>query len=282
MNLIIAGDSAKEFVKICGVWARFELNDGFYSCQHLISRSLLGNEDSNLPKQELEALTRASNLGWIVRKMLEKWVDSYIMVSDSTISLSWVISEKNRLSLFHRNRSVQIRRGTELDFLFHVVSEANICDIGSRPDQVTIQDVGPQSKWETGLDWMKGSIEDAVEKGILKPAKDLIMNRDEEDDFKKGFVFEKGHEILTRGHLALPVKIQKVRERIQATDYLFNPAKFSFDKSVRILSIVFRFVKSFKCRKGKLSKSSHKCQMLSVNFEDAKTKELAEKLTGST
>ena len=37
MNLIIATDSAKEFVKICGVWARFELNDGFYSCQHLIS-----------------------------------------------------------------------------------------------------------------------------------------------------------------------------------------------------------------------------------------------------
>ena len=281
MNLIIAGDSAKEFVKICGVWARFELEDGLFSCQHLISRSLLGDEDSTLPKQELEALTMASNLGWIVRKMLEKWVDSYIVISDSTISLSWVTSDKNRLSLFHRNRAIQTRRGTELDFLFHVVSDANICDIGSRPDKVSVQDVGPQSKWETGLDWMKGSIEKAVEDGILKPAKDLIMNTEEEDDFRKGFVFEKGHEILTRGHLALSVKVQKVKERIKATNYLFNPAKFSFDKTVRVLSIVFRFIKSFKCRKGKLSKSSHNFQMLPVSFEDVKTKELAEKLTES-
>ena len=264
MNLIIAGDSAKEFVKICGVWARFELDDGSFSCQHLISRSLLGDEDSTLPKQELEALTMASNLGWIVRKMLEKWVDSYIVISDSTIALSWIISDKNRLSLFHRNRAIQTRRGTDLDCLYHVVSEDNICDIGSRPDKVSINDVGPQSKWETGLDWMKGSIDQAVEDGILKPAKELIMNTEEEDDFRKGFVFEKGHEILTRGHLAYPARVQKVKERMEATDYLFNPAKFAFDKTVRVLSIVFRFIKSFKCMKGKLSKSNHRFQMMSA------------------
>ena len=50
MDLIVAGDTAKEFVVICGVWCRFKLNDGSYSWQHLISRSLLGDKDSTIPK----------------------------------------------------------------------------------------------------------------------------------------------------------------------------------------------------------------------------------------
>ena len=119
MDLIIAGDTAKEFIKICGVWARFKLKNGSYSNQHLIGRSLLGDEDSSIPKEELESLAMGSNLGWVVRQMLEKWVSDYIVISDSTISLCWVISKKKKLSLFHRNRSVQIRRGTDLDKLFH-------------------------------------------------------------------------------------------------------------------------------------------------------------------
>ena len=53
MDIIIAGDVASLFVKICGVWARFKLDDGNYSCQHLISRSLLGDMDSSIPKEEL-------------------------------------------------------------------------------------------------------------------------------------------------------------------------------------------------------------------------------------
>ena len=281
MNLIICGDTAKDFVKICGVWARFPLDDGSFSCQHLISRSLLGDDESSIPKEELEALTMASNLGWIVRQMLEKWVDSYIVCSDSTISLSWVLSDKNRLSLFHRNRAVQIRRGTDLDKLYHVTTDANICDVGSRPDLVTTDDVGPQSKWEVGLEWMRGSVEDAVNDGILKPAKELAMNNEEEEHFLKGFIFEKSKEVLTRGHLTLPEKIEKARERGQVAGYIFNPAKFRFDKTVRVLSIVFRFLKSFKCRKGKISSSAHKFQMLTATYENEDDEKMVKKIVDS-
>ena len=86
MNVILAGDSAGE-VKSAGAWARFKLKNGKFSSQLLIGRTLLANE--TIPKNELEALLMASNLGWIVRNILADWIVSYIVIGDSTIALCW-------------------------------------------------------------------------------------------------------------------------------------------------------------------------------------------------
>ena len=94
-------------------------------------------------------------MSWIVRKALSDWVDSSVLVGDSLIAMCWVISEHKRLSMYHRNRVIQIRRGTELDNLYHVTSSQNPADIGTRPNKVTLDDVGPNSKWENGEDWMR-------------------------------------------------------------------------------------------------------------------------------
>ena len=272
MDLIIAGDTAKEFVKICGVWGRFKLKNGNFSNQHLIGRSLLGDEDSSIPKEELESLTMCSNLGWIVRQMLSKWVRDYIVISDSTISLCWVISEKKKLSLFHRNRVVQTRRGTETERLYHCRSEYNPCDLGTRTGKVSVTDVGPHSTWELGLPWMTHSVEDAVNVGILTPAANLIMTEEENEEYKQGFVFEKSQDILTRGHVTFYTKRdEKVTERLKFSNYIISPLKFKFDKTVRIISIVFKFIKSFKCIKGKVKMfgAEAKFQMFPVKSEEA-------------
>ena len=265
MDLIIAGDTAKEFVKICGVWGRFKLRNGSYSNQHLIGRSLLGDEDSSVPKEELESLTMCSNLGWIVRQMLEKWVKDYIVISDSTISLCWVLSEKKKLSLFHRNRSVQVRRGTDLEKLYHCRSEFNPCDLGTRTNNVSVSDVGPNSSWELGLPWMTESVEEAVKIGILTPATDLTMSGEEAEEFDQGFVFEKTPEVLTRGHVVLhSKKVDCVRERLEFSNYVVDPLKFTFDKTVRIIALVHRYIRNHNCMKNKLivtKESTNKFQM---------------------
>ena len=112
-----------------------------------------------------------SNLSWIVRQALEKWMnEDYIVVNDSTISLCWTISDKKRLSLFHRNRTVQIRRAIDIEKLFHVVSEGNPADVGTRPNLVKDEDVGPDSIWENGLPWMREDIATAVKNGITREA----------------------------------------------------------------------------------------------------------------
>ena len=274
MDLIIAAD-ASEQVKIVAAWGRFRLDNGEFSCQLVIGRSLLADEDSTISRQELEALTMGSNLSWIVRQALEKWVSSYIVIGDSTISLCWVSSEKKRLSLYHRNRCVQIRRGVELEYLYHVVSEYNPADLGTRPEVVTIEHVGPNSKWEKGLPWMKGEIDDAISQGILTPAANLHVKENEEDDYNKGFVFEKTPEILTPGHVTvlMNTRVENVKARAEFSEYLLSPTKFSFEKTVRIYATIWRFFKSFQCLKKRfgVGRNEPKFQMF-LSIECVKCK----------
>ena len=277
MNLIVAVDAAQE-VKVVGAWGRFRLKSGEFSCQQIIGRALLVGEDSTIPKSELDALTMGSNLGWIVRQALEHWVSSYILIGDSVIALCWISSEKKRLSLFHRNRCVQVRRGTELDLIFHVISECNPSDLGTRPEAVKDSDVGPNSKWEKGLPWMKGEVDDAVNNGILTPISKLRLNKEEEDSFNKGLVFEKTPEILTRGHISMLIsaRVDNVKARSEFSDYLLSPTKFKFEKTIRIYATVWRFIKGFKCLEGKLGRDQKyqnetKFQMF-VNFEGVAAK----------
>ena len=270
--MIIAVDAAKE-MKIVGVWGRFELKEGGFSCNLIIGRHLLSDENSTIPKTELDALTMGSNLGWIVRQALEKWVTSYIMIGDSRIALCWVTSEKKRLSLFHRNRCIQIRRGTDLQEIFHVSSSSNPADLGTRPETVKDSDVGPNSRWEKGLPWMKESIDKAVETGILTPVSKLRLCEEEKEAFDKGMVFEKTKEILTRGHptVLLSTRIENVKSRSEFSDYLLSPTKFKFEKVIRIYATVFRFIRSFKCLKARLKPVNKKFQIfVSLNGAVAK------------
>ena len=97
-------------------------------------------------------------MAWVLRIALQEWVDSSILFSKSTIALCWLTSEKLRLSLFHRNRVLQTRRGTELDTVYHVRTESNPADVGTRPGKVKLTDIGPGSRWENGDAWTRMTI----------------------------------------------------------------------------------------------------------------------------
>ena len=269
MDLIIAVDAAEQCVKMAGAWGRFRLKSGLFSCQLVLGRSLLADKDSTIPKVELDALTIGSNMGWILRQTMGDWIESYILIGDSSIAISWVTSTEKRLSLFHRNRCVQIRRGTDLDNLYHCATEFNPADLGTRPKLVQLSDVGPNSAWEKGKPWMKEEIDNAVEKGILVPAKSLRLTDKEEDDYKKGFVYEKTPEILTPGHTVMMTKagIEKVKERQEFSDYLIPPNKFKFERLVRIYSMVRKFIKNSQSKRmqRKILDTSLRFQMFFAN-----------------
>ena len=121
-RIIVMADAALE-VCMCGVWCGFKLKEGGWSCQLLIARSMLVSETSataaTIPKNELQALCSASNLGRVVEKALEDWVEEKIVASDSTIALSWAMAEMKPLAMFHKNRVVEILRGTSKEQLYH-------------------------------------------------------------------------------------------------------------------------------------------------------------------
>ena len=63
-----------------------------------------------------------------------------IVGSDSTIAISWTMTEMKPLAMFHKNGVIQIRRGTRLEQLYHVRMEVNSADVGTRLEKT--QDPG--------------------------------------------------------------------------------------------------------------------------------------------
>ena len=255
---------AADNLKIVGVWARFRRVCGKFSSQLIIGRSLL-SKGGTIPKEELEAATVGSNLLFIVRRALEGWVEDYALFSDSTIALCWITSENKRLSLYHRNRVVQVRFHTELEKIFHLRTEHNPADIGTRPDKVKEEDVGPDSVWENGMEWMRGNMEEALENEIITPSKDLRLNNDETDEYNQGVIFEKCPQILIKGHTALStMRIQKMASRAEFSQYLFMPTKFNFRKVVRVTASIFKYLK----RSGLVKKPVERFRMFVAQYQE--------------
>ena len=177
--------------------------------------------------------------------------------------------------MFHRNRCAQIRRGTDLDKLYHVKTEFNPADVPTRPNLVKEDDVGPNSVWEKGLPWMNNEVQDAINEGILTPAKKLKPSEFDETEYKEGFVFDRTPDVLTRGHFAMvtTARMDKVKERGWFSDYLFFPTKFTWEKGVRILCLIRKFARSFKCIKRKLFDSSDNMKFYMFQLSEFKMAE---------
>ena len=202
MRLMVFVDAAKDMAV---VWAGvgFKRQCGLWSSSYLIGRSLLCPVDSTTPRNEMEALVAGSNMLWILRMILEKWVDTYILAGDAQIPLFWTLTDKKRLGLWHRTRAAQIRRGTEMENLFHVKTSFNVADGPTRPKENVQSLVGPGTEWECGLPWMTKDISQAIEDKILTPATDLVLSDNEKKDYDEGFVFDRTPDVLTRGHKSI-------------------------------------------------------------------------------
>ena len=123
------------------------------------------------------------------------WVETSILAGGSEIALHWTISDSRKLGMWHRNRVIQIRRGTDLPNLFYVGTEHNVADVGTRADKITLDDVGPESSYEVGDPWMKLDLVEAVKQGYLKCSEDLkSVPVEKEVEFKKGFLFERNQK----------------------------------------------------------------------------------------
>ena len=250
LRIIAKADSTLK-LHVMGTWGGFKRKNGQWSCQHILSRNLLAEKNTTIPKGELQSLSNASNLCWMVRKLLSEWAEDYILCSDSVIALCWVSSEKKSLSMFHRNRVIQTRRGSDLNRIYHVSTEQNLADLGTRPDKVKLTDVGPESVWECGLDWMRCDIESAIASGILTPINQLRLTEERDsDDYKQGLVFDSDPPDMFC-NVSSNYRVEQLQQRVEYSNYLILPTKFGFRKLVRIYALVFTFIK--KCRSKPIS-----------------------------
>ena len=75
MRLWVLVDAAKDLLAI---WAGvgFKPKDGKWSIAFLVGRCLLVPLDMTIPRAEMEALVAGSNMLWLLRQILSKWVES--------------------------------------------------------------------------------------------------------------------------------------------------------------------------------------------------------------
>ena len=56
-------------------------------------------------------------------------------------------------------------------------------------------------------------VEEAVENGFIKPASQLRMKPEEEDNYDRGVVYDRMPEVLTRGHQVSQKREARIEER---------------------------------------------------------------------
>jgi hypothetical protein len=168
-----------------------------------------------------------SNMLWLLRQILSKWVKSYVLAGDTQIALFWVLSEKNRLGLWHRIHSVQIRRGTPLENIFHVATTANVADIPTRPDRLSLADIGPGSEWDSDRPWMTKEISELISDGTLTPIADMVLQQDDQEEFNA----------MTIHETTEPERLSREQEQADIGKYIIFPTRYAFPKVVKILSI---------------------------------------------
>ena len=97
--------------------------------------------------------------------------------------------------------------------MFHVRTDLNAADLGTRPDKVRIEDVLPDSTWHNGYKWMTCPLTEAVQDGSIVPVSNLKISDSEQEEYKEGIIFDKICELLTRGHVLNKERIDRIEER---------------------------------------------------------------------
>ena len=228
IELMVATDASQN-IGVVAVYGRLKRTNGLYSCQLLAGRSKI-LAGLTIPKAELKSAVAGAVTASVVRRNLGDLYAGSMFVTDSTICLFWISQDDRPLQVGVRNAVAEIWRFSEPGEWYHVVSELNIADLGTREAQV--HEVGLDSDWQNGHRWMQLPRDQLP----VKTAAEVILSAEEArlaaSELRAKDV--RGHEI----HL----QTSAIGERYALSRYLVDPCKFTWSKSVRVMAIVWIFV----------------------------------------
>ena len=164
-----------------------------------------------------------------------------------------------------------------MEQLFHVQTAGNIADTGTRPDLLTVEMLKPGSDWLDGKEWMKRSVEKAIDMGVIKSTAEIKLNNDAKKIFKEGIIYEDFENFISvntnMSNFTKTTSSQKVIEREQFSGYIFPPLKRSLRPTVRIIALVLRAVQRFKkllVKKRIKDGNMDKSELRNLNFPPPK------------
>ena len=132
---------------------------GKFSNQLLTAKSKLMS--ATVPRNELSAILLTTELAFIVTRALQGLVKDFVYVTDSTIALAWCHNMNKRLRLYVHSRVESVRRMIEWTTkendtlpLYHIDTALNIADLLTKEHHIVPSELGPESEWHKGPEWM--------------------------------------------------------------------------------------------------------------------------------
>ena len=233
---------AGENLVCAAIYARFKLRGGGHSCQLIFARTKIVH-DITIPRAELVAALLNASTGHIVKMSLKHLFVRNWKLTDSQVVLHWINSMKSQLKQFIRNRLIEILRLTKREDWMYVPSSENVADIGTRKGAQLV-DVDSSSPWRIGHPWMSGEEKDFP----LQSVEDIILSGQEKNTFKKECIID---DVLATFDIHCYTKYvpNELGERYKFCNYLVGPNKYRFRTVIRIMALVFLFIK--KCNERK-------------------------------
>ena len=162
------------------------------------------------------------------------FLNTTLYVTDSTIVLYWIHQDQRPLQTGVRNGVVEIRRFSEPGRWFHIDTELNLADLGTR--SCDIDEIGENSSWQYGKSWMKLN-EDLMP---IRSIENVTLEGEQRRLAAQGLKAPDIH-----GVLICSLK-EKVAERYGFSDYLVDPNLYIWTKVTRIMGYVLRFVRKIR------------------------------------
>ena len=239
VQLLCVADASD--ILICvGIYARFQRKSGAYSCQLLFGRTKVVPKDTSIPRSELLAAVMNASSTHAVIISLGDLVKKIWMLTDSQVALHWINCTRTKLKLWVRNRVIEIIRLVGL-LWFYVESKQNVADIGTRKG-ATLSCLGPDGVWTNGYEWMRGAESDFPIKTVEQV---MLDNEAKSEARKEKIVIDVLQDNYFVAHTFVPERQvpEEVGLRYKFCNYVIDPNKFRFKKTVRVLALVLIFVK---------------------------------------
>ena len=232
---LITCTDASQTLAVAATYLRVIKPGGETVCGLLTAKSKLITK-LTIPRAELKACVMGVCLAEIVKRALKDDISSSIFVTDSAVALTWINTDQRPLQVGVRNAVIQIRRFSKVEDWFHVASDLNPADIGTRGKSV--DEIKSGSPWQRGYPWMC----EAAEKMPIKKLNDVEISSDE-----KVAVTQEVRNSGLQG-IILNLNVDAVAARYELSRYIVDPADVPWPKFVRKVAVVLRVKRGFEAR----------------------------------
>ena len=228
IELIVSVD-ASEKMAIATVHGRVLMTDGSYHVQLVAAKSKIVS-GSTIPRAELKAAVAGCILGHVIKINFGKYFKDIFYVTDSTIILHWINQDERPMHVGVRNSVIEIRRFSMKTSWFHIDTELNIADLGTRG--ATVQDINSESEWQVGKPWMY------IPRRNDMPIRNLEQVKLTAEEKRQVAVELKGPDVI--GYVMTSL-INKVSNRYSYSKYIIDPCSLSWRKVNISLALIRRF-----------------------------------------